>query len=222
MSRQVLSTPMRILAVSDEADPGLCNAKVLRQRAGDVQLIISCGDLPATYLDFVASMLGRPLLYVRGNHFWQDTRQGTRPMAGGDLDNRVVVEQGLLIGGLEGCMRYKPGQAQYTDLEMWGKVLRMMPRLVLNRFNHGRAIDILVTHAPPFGIHDRPDRTHQGFRAFLRLMEWFQPQYLLHGHIHVWDRRECTHTLYRKTHVVNVYPWQIIEIDHSIMDARRG
>ncbi|GAB4451499.1 MAG: metallophosphoesterase [Anaerolineae bacterium] len=205
---------MRILAVSDETNTPLYNAGVLRQRAGDAQLIISCGDLPATYLDFIASVLCQPLLYVRGNHFWQDSRQGER-LHGRNLDNRVVRERGLLIGGLEGSMRYKPGAAQYTDGEMWAKFVGMMPRLVLNRLVHGRALDILVTHAAPFGVHDRPDLTHQGFRAFLRLMEWFKPKYLLHGHIHVWDMGETTLTRYLQTLVVNVYPWRIIDVDDA-------
>ncbi|MCZ7542744.1 MAG: hypothetical protein M5R40_04050 [Anaerolineae bacterium] len=156
---------MRILAVSDETNTPLYNASILRQRAGDAQLIISCGDLPTTYLDFIASVLCRPLLYVRGNHFWQDSRQGER-LHGRNLDNRVVKERGLLIGGLEGSMRYKPGAAQYTDGEMWAKFVGMMPRLVLNRLVHGRALDILVTHAAPFGVHDRPDLTHQGVPRF--------------------------------------------------------
>jgi Icc-related predicted phosphoesterase len=205
---------MRILAVSDKVDKGIYTPKILRSRAGDAKLILSCGDLPNTYLDYIASVLMKPLYYVRGNHFCEDKRPGQPPVVvGNNLDNRVVEEQGLLIGGLEGSMRYKPGAAQYTDIEMWLKFLNMMPRLVLNRFTRGRAIDILVTHAPPRGIHDRPDRTHQGFRSFLRLMEWFHPQYLLHGHIHIWDHREVVKTRYRKTWVVNVYPWRVVEID---------
>lgn len=214
---------MRILAVTDEIDQGIYNAAVLRQRAGEAKLILSCGDLPHAYLDFIASVLSRPLYYVRGNHCWNNSCAGQAPVVGGgNLDNRVVKEQGVLIGGLEGSMRYKPGEAQYSDWEMWGKVLRMTPRLVLNRFIRGRAIDILVTHAPPYGIHDRPDRTHRGFRAFLRFMEWFQPQYLLHGHIHIWDRREITQTRYLRTWVVNVYPWRVIEIGREPVSRYGG
>lgn len=206
---------MRILAVSDEPNTSLYNADVLRQRAGDVKLIISCGDLPAAYLDFIASVLGRPLLYVRGNHFWEFSRLGSSPMVGINLDDRVIHLCGLLIGGLEGSMRYKQGEAQYTDAEMWVKVLRMAPRLLLNRLVRGRAIDILVAHAAPFGIHDRPDLTHRGFRAFLRFMEWFRPRYLLHGHVHLYDLREATQTRYLHTQVINVYPWRIIDVEQE-------
>ena len=30
--------------------------------------IISCGDLPASYLTFLVTMANRPLFYVHGNH----------------------------------------------------------------------------------------------------------------------------------------------------------
>jgi hypothetical protein len=205
---------MRILAVTDQIDRGMTNPAVLRQRAGDAELLLSCGDLPSNYLDFIASALNRQLYYVHGNHCCRDPLTGEQiALFGINLHNRVVRAKGLFIGGLEGSMRYKPGPAQYADWQMWGQVLRMAPTLTLNRLIHGRAIDILITHAPPRGIHDRPDRTHQGFRAFLGFMRWFRPKYLLHGHIHVWDRREVTKTRYRDTWVLNVYPWRIVEID---------
>ena len=210
---------MRILAVSDETRTPLYNAEILRMHASDVKLVLSCGDLPHTYLDFIASVLNRPLWFVRGNHDYDCAQEPRPPVCEGNLDNKVVKDQGLLIGGLEGSMRYKPGQAQYTDSEMWAKVVGMMPRLVLNRLVHGRAIDILVTHAPPYGIHDQPDLTHRGFRAFLRFMEWFKPAYLLHGHVHVYDSRAITTTRYLRTQVVNVYPWRIIEVDRTPVDS---
>jgi len=34
----------------------------------DVDLVLSAGDLPPEYLDFLCTNLGVPVLYVRGNH----------------------------------------------------------------------------------------------------------------------------------------------------------
>ena len=34
----------------------------------DIELIISCGDLKASYLSFLATMVPVPVLYIRGNH----------------------------------------------------------------------------------------------------------------------------------------------------------
>ena len=73
-------------------------------------------------------------------------------------------------------------------------------------------LDILVTHASPWGIHDQPDPAHQGFRAFLPLMERFRPRYLLHGHIHLY-RGETQRTQYHDTTVINAYGFQFIDID---------
>ncbi|HSN24247.1 MAG TPA: metallophosphoesterase, partial [Methylomicrobium sp.] len=59
---------MKVLAVSDNVLPQLEKADFIRKQYGDTDLIISCGDLPAPYLDFISSMLNRPMFYVRGNH----------------------------------------------------------------------------------------------------------------------------------------------------------
>lgn len=95
---------------------------------------------------------------------------------------------------------------------MWLKVLRLAPSLWWNRLVHGRAMDILVTHSPPAGIHDGPDRPHLGFGSFLWLMRTFRPRFLLHGHKHVYRSEEATMTEYGSTTVINVYPWRIIEL----------
>jgi Icc-related predicted phosphoesterase len=111
-------------------------------------------------------------------------------------------------------MRYNNNRHfQYSDQEMAFKMWGLTPRLVLNRFLYGRYLDILITHAPPEGIHDREDRCHQGFRTFLTFMERFRPRYLLHGHVHVYSPFEATETAYGDTHVVNVYGRHILEID---------
>jgi len=48
-------------------------------------------------------------------------------------------------------------------------------------------VDIILTHAPPYGIGDREDPAHRGFQCFLPLMDELKPQYLIHGHIHLHD-----------------------------------
>ena len=45
-------------------------------------------------------------------------------------------------------------------------------------------VDIVVTHAPARGYGDEDNRTHQGFAAFLPLLDRYAPQYLVHGHVH--------------------------------------
>ncbi len=48
--------------------------------------------------------------------------------------------------------------------------------------------------ACPGGIHDREDKCHWGFKAFLTFMKWFQPRYLMHGHIHLYELNEVRRT----------------------------
>jgi len=211
---------MRILTLSDKVEP-LLYGPGLQRVVGDVDLVLSCGDLPDYYLDYVVTTLNVPCCFVHGNHaqgaefLSSDEEQQQHRLYGCDVDDQVVCEQGLLIAGFEGCMRYNRNlRFQYTEAEMHRKVLRMAPHLLRNRLRYGRYLDILITHAPPLGIHDGPDLCHRGFRAFLTFMRWFRPRYLIHGHKHVYRLDEVTRTLYRQTEVINTYGYRILEMNH--------
>lgn len=209
---------MRILAVSDKVVPILYSGGIV-DHVGDVDLILGCGDLPHYYLDFVISMLNRPCYFVFGNHgkeaeYWSNNTVVSSPHGAVNLHTRAYQEQGLLLAGLEGSMRYNNApKFQYTESEMWGNIAKLVPKLMYNRLRYGRWLDILVAHSPPFGIHDQPDRAHTGFQSFLSFMRYFKPRYLLHGHIHLYRNDETTRTLYEDTEVVNVYPYRFIEIE---------
>ncbi|UCC85618.1 MAG: metallophosphoesterase [Anaerolineales bacterium] len=183
-----------------------------------VDMVLSCGDLPYYYLEYIVTMLNVPLLYVHGNHdppieYSSSGRQLTGPAGCINVHGRLVREKELSVVGLQGSIRYKPeGKYQYTDSEMWGQVLKMTPALLLNRLFTGRRMDILLAHSPPYGIHNGRDWTHVGFKSFLWLMRRFKPRYLIHGHRHVYNPLETTQTQYEQTMVINVYPYKILEI----------
>ena len=99
---------------------------------------------------------------------------------------------------------------QYSETEMQGKILRLLPALWLNRLRYGRFLDILIAHAPPRGIHDGVDLAHRGFDAFLKLMDHWRPRYLLHGHKHIYQP-QAARTSYRSTTVINVYPATVVD-----------
>jgi Icc-related predicted phosphoesterase len=88
----------------------------------------------------------------------------------------------------------------------------MALRLFLNRIFGGRYLDVLVTHAPPCGIHDGEDTCHRGFDAYLRFMRRFRPRYLLHGHQHRLATEEWQ-TRYLDTRVINVYPFRVLDLE---------
>lgn len=208
---------MKILAVSDKVMDALYSPDIARN-FGDVELVIACGDLPFYYLEFIVSALNVPCHFVYGNHDYNTryTMEGPvtiHPPGWVNLDGRSVCSGDLLLAGLEGSLRYRPdGVHQYSQTEMRWKALRLLPKLMANRLQYGRYLDILVAHAPPFGIHDGPDYPHVGFTVFLTLMERFRPRYLLHGHKHAYGL-ETTRTRYHETEVINVYPYRLIEID---------
>lgn len=207
---------MKILALSDEVLEQVYSPTV-RDKFGDVDFVLGCGDLPFYYLEFLISALDVPLLYVLGNHdrgpqYTADGRVLTSVQGGHNIHGRVVEERGLLLAGLEGSMRYRPeAPLMYSEGEMRREVLRLLPRLWLNRMRYGRALDILVTHSPPLGIHDQEDIAHKGFEVFLPLLKFARPRYLLHGHIHVY-RATPQETQYEATKVVNVYPLRMLEL----------
>src|SRR5688572_11115532 len=87
----------------------------LRRRYADVELVISCGDLPAAYLDLITSVLNVPMFYVRGNH---DERYRDDPPGGENLHGRLITFNGLSFAGLEGSIRYNDGDIQYGEADM--------------------------------------------------------------------------------------------------------
>lgn len=221
---------MKILCIADHVDP-LVYSPQIKQRFGDVDMVLSAGDLPLHYYDFVVSNLNKPLLFVFGNHNLRDMARYHRgsetydlpSKEGGTLgyeqyvgaryiNRRVVREKGLLVGGLGGSLLYNHAENQFSDLSMYWSVIRMLPRLVLNRIFYGRFIDILLTHAPPFGVNDRPDRCHTGFRAFRWFIRAFHPRILVHGHIHLYDSSEVREQLQDGTRVLNAYDHILIEL----------
>ena len=206
---------MKILALSDQVVEHLYSPSI-KERFGGVNLVVGCGDLPSFYLEFVVSMLNVPLIHVPGNHDPAASRRDAdlgRPACANNIDGLVVEEQGILIAGLGGSLRYRPdGVNQYTQGEMAWRILAMTPRLCWNRMRHGRYLDILVTHAPPRGIHDAEDPAHVGFASFNRFVARFCPRYLLHGHSHIYRRDAITSTQVGATTVINVYPYRVIDI----------
>ncbi|MGC8764543.1 MAG: metallophosphoesterase family protein [Brevinematia bacterium] len=222
---------LRLLAVSDVVNPKLYSPQVLELK-DKVDLIVSCGDVPIYYLDFIATTLGKPLFFVCGNHDNYDIKEKGRvlnqvvyppmnslfekeniKMGGVNLDGRIENYMGFTFAGLEGSMEYNKGEHQYRENEMRRKIFRLIPGLILNRIFRGRYLDVLVTHSPPFGVHDRNDKAHKGFKSFLNFIKRFSPAYLIHGHSHIYDNREERITMVGKTKVINCYDYMIIEVE---------
>lgn len=196
---------MKILVVSDEECKGLWDYYT-PGKLKDYDLMISCGDLNASYLSFLVTMGRAPLLYVHGNH---DTGYKQNPPEGCDcIDGHIVTYNGIRILGLGGCRRYRPGDHQYTEKQMRRRIAKL--RFQLWRM---KGVDIVVTHAPPSGLGDADDPAHWGFEAFLPLLEKYKPKYLLHGHVHSNYQRDPVRELQSgDTTVINTYERYVLEI----------
>jgi len=208
---------MKLLSVSDKELPQIYGPHI-KSRFEDIDLVFGCGDLSYYYLEYIISMLDVPLYYVRGNHanLVEDGVAGPRKEPWGAVDvHRQVLQEpktGLLIAGIEGSLRYNLGRYQYSQIQMWYMVLHLVPKLLWNKVKYGRYLDVFISHAPPWGIHDQSDPAHQGVKAFIWLIKTFQPALHLHGHIHVYTPNTVTETRIGKTLVLNTYGYRMLSI----------
>ena len=210
---------MKFLAVSDQVVERMYTLAA-DQHFEDVDLILGCGDLPYAYLEYLVTMLNKPLYYVPGNHDPVYSRSDKRSYAEGgeNIDAKVVNHNGLLLAGLGGCIRYRPdGVNQYKQGEMYFQVFKLVPRLLWHKLRYGRMLDVLITHSPPFGIHDEETGAHQGLKALNWLIGWAKPRYLLHGHTHFYRQNlEACTTQVGETEVRNIYPYKVVDYAENI------
>jgi Icc-related predicted phosphoesterase len=199
---------MKILAVSDFIEP-LSSDLLKGSVFSNVQLIISCGDLPPDYLSALSRAFAAPLYYIRGNH---DIRyESSPPKNCCDIHARVVSFRDLSILGLEGSHWYNGRPLQYSEAQM-----RQIVRLLRPRLRREGTLDIVVAHAPPRGIHDGEDLCHRGFKVYRRLIDRYQPKYFLHGHIHRrFDDPGQRITRIGRTRVVNCVGYYLFEYDNE-------
>jgi Icc-related predicted phosphoesterase len=209
-----------ILAVTDEMDPRI-HSTTVRERLGHVAFVVSCGDLPASYLEFLADALNRPVYYVLGNHAEELTRrcaghETCRPSGAVDIGGRVVQDPGtgLILAGFPGCLPYREHDpAQYSEREIALMAWKMTPRLQLNRLRDGRALDVLVSHAPARDVNDRADPAHRGFQSLRAFLKRWHPAYHLHGHVHLYDRSQPYRQRFADTEVINVFPFRVLDLE---------
>lgn len=206
---------MKILSVSDVVITRLYSTQV-KILFGDVDIVLGCGDLPYYYLEFITSMLDVPVFFVRGNHAevieYSNGDPRTYPHGTVDLHCKSVNSNGLLLAGVEGSIRYRRGPFQYSQADMWLNVFQLVPRLLYNRVKYGRFLDVFISHAPPWGIHDQPDLPHNGVKAYRWFLRVFRPTYHFHGHIHIYRPGTETNTKFYNTIVVNTFGYLVTEI----------
>jgi Icc-related predicted phosphoesterase len=214
---------VRVLAVADEVSDALCG----KATALAPDLVLAAGDLPWDYLEYLASVLDRPVVFVPGNHdpamdtarqhrSGQFLRAGMpcdppRPAGCHSVDGTVVDVAGLRIAGLGGCVRYRPGPNQYSQREYHRRAARLMRRVGRLQRRTPGVVDVLLTHAPPRGLGDESDRPHVGIDALHGVLERLAPRWHLHGHIHPYGQQRPDRVVGGTT-IRNVIPYRLVEI----------
>ena len=196
---------MKLLLLSDKECPFLWDYYTPGKLNG-IDLMLSCGDLKASYLSFLVTMGHCPLLYVRGNH---DVTFASAPPEGCDcIEDRVYLYKGLRILGMGGSRQYSSPVNQYTEREMARRLRKVEPKI-----RKLGGIDIMLTHAAPRNCGDAEDYAHLGFEAFLPFLDKWQPKYLVHGHVHMnYGHNIERETQYKSTTVINAYERYILDI----------
>lgn len=234
---------MKILAVSDETSSVLENLVVRSPgKLKGIDLVLACGDLDREYIEFLVDGLDKEFFFVSGNHvqeeeehessgfelidrLWDTIKTSAEKIISSiagqdDLHGRIGVFRDYFIVGFGGSKWYNGRGNQYREGEMASiagkavtklRMLRMRDRLLGRK----RKEIIVISHAPPFGVHDLPDPCHTGFKCFLKFIKKMSPVVWLHGHVHLHDRRQQSATLVGNTTVVNCYGYKFIKLERK-------
>lgn len=198
---------MKILAVAD-VEAKLFYDYYTPGRLAEYDLILACGDLHRSYLEFLVTMARCPVLYVHGNH--DETYEEHPPEGCVCIDDRLYVYKGVRILGLGGSHRYnREGRYMYTEQGMEWRIRRLWLQIQMHK-----GFDILVTHAPARHLNDFDSMSHRGFECFNRLLERYRPAYFVHGHIHKnYGTSIPQRTEHGATTVINAYEYCRFEFD---------
>lgn len=174
---------MRLLLISDTPSEYLWS-HYRPEHVEGARLVLSAGDLKREYLEFLVTMVAKPLIYIPGNH---DRTFQQRPPEGCECADDIVITvtlpgEGptLRIAGLGGCQGSNPEECyQYTEKAMARRVKRLHAKV-----KKAGGVDIFLTHAPALGVGDGDDIFHKGFACFHSFIEEWKPKLHVYGHQH--------------------------------------
>lgn len=234
---------LTILAVSDQKEESLL--RLLENRGDEIRrtvdIIVSCGDLTAAYVELVASLTNKIVHYVLGNHHYEErsaeVREEPSPLPGMfhhtdipeapdaergipggiNVHRKVIAEERWRIAGFEGSAWYNGEDKQYTEGEMARSARAVSRSLAFSSFGAQvlRKTEpplIVLSHAPLADVGDGKDRTHRGFTCFHRFIKQQRPALWLHGHIHLDHYSKNAVFRVGDTTVVNCFGYKFIRL----------
>ena len=204
---------MKILLLADQAEPTLWEHLDRRKLEG-VELVLACGDLPASYLSFLTCFTAAPILYIRGNH---DDQYAQNPPEGClCIEDQVVTVCGLRILGLGGSMRYNCGVNQYTEKQMRQRVQKL--RFKIWR-SGGMAEGFPWSQSIRYRANFLREEYADGLDPQDYVMEKYRPRYMVYGHVHQnyqYNFKRVRH--HGDTTVINAFGYYLLDVpvtEHS-------
>jgi len=208
---------MRILALSDQIHPFIHQAR-FPGNLPPFELVLIAGDLPGSYIEFIATKVSVPVVYVHGNHkeeYVQDYLGHLSPPGGAiPAHGRIVDVAGIRIAGWGGSPRYNNRDfGQYTEYQAQTRFFSWYPVLAPRRISQGHGVDILLTHAPPPGPHAGTDFAHRGSTALGWFDRIYRPRVHLHGHVHLYEAQPVREYVTPEgIRVINTFEYTLLEL----------
>lgn len=224
---------MKILAVADQESSTLLNwIEAGHPALRLIDLIVSCGDLSPAYLDFISGALAKEVIVVKGNHDlvsdWDFSRDHfyenlvevsffkNKYLGVSDLHGKLYRFKNWIFTGFEGSFWYNGEGPQYHEAEMKRIVtmvdMKLRLRKALHRFRRGHENLIVISHAPPLGIHDANDLCHKGFECFHHFIKRHSPALWIHGHTATAGLQQNQISRKGETTVLNAYEYRFIHL----------
>ena len=132
---------MKILLLADQAEPTLWEHLDKRKLEG-VELVLSCGDLPASYLSFLTCFTSAPILYIRGNHDDQYTEKEMRQRV-----NRLRFKL-WRSGGIDILLTHSPARHLGDDTD-------------LAHIGFETFLDVMDRYHPRYMVHGHVHQNYQ-------------------------------------------------------------
>lgn len=179
---------MKVLHYSDK------NSIYFTKLYKDADVLISTGDL--NLFDFPTledEEVKIPAFGVYGNH---DSGNYMDQLGITNLHRKTTLWNDLIIGGFQGCLRYKNSDLMFNEQEA---------KEFADNFPY---VDILLLHAGPKGLLDDPrDEVHIGSENVRVYVDKKKPRYIFCGH-----QYSDAELIYGETHIFRTYGARIIEI----------
>lgn len=186
---------MKILAISDRP-PDVPIKKIFNYE--DLDLICVLGDLDFFGLADLEFITHIPKIGIYG-----DKCSGTyfEKLGIRNVHLETFKHQGIVFGGFEGALKIEDRSysKSYTQKESL-HLLENFPK-----------VDVMISHAPPFGINDdSSEPLYSGFEGLREYLIDKSPQYLIHGHTQ--PPKEFLIREFGETKIVYVHGEKIIRI----------